>query len=255
MKYAPVILLIAASVVFGQSNTDIQKTLAAHLERMAYFKYDSFNPDSVEIENKLFKTLLFTYLSENPGTITDKMEPVVKAGLIIAGSDDNLFRIYSWDTQTGGTMRFYDNLYQFVTGNDKITVKESQSDTEGDPKSWYSEIYSLRNDNKIYYLAVSNSEYSTSDIAQNIKFFNIENNTLDTELKLAKTSEGKVNTLGVNFNFFKLEGHNERPLKIVTYNTADKTISLPVVSNNGSLTGKFILYKFKKDSFEKVNNY
>ena len=97
---------------------------------------------------------------------------------------------------------------------------------------------------------IINSEYSTSDISQSINFFTIENNQLNTGLKIAKTKEGLSNGLGINFNFFKLNGHDERPLEIVTYNPDKKTISVPVVSDDGSLTGKVTLYKFTNGFFE-----
>jgi hypothetical protein len=130
------------------------------------------------------------------------MDNVVKAGLMIAASDDKMFRIYSWDTQTGGTMRFYDNVYQYKAG-DKIYVSEPVKDTSGypDPGSWYSNIYTMDDGGKTYYLGVSNSEYSTREIAQSINFFTIEDTRLITDLKIAKTPEGTSSGLGVSFDF------------------------------------------------------
>lgn len=161
MKYTVILILLVLSVpAITQDSKDIETTLAAHLKRMEHFKYDSPNADSVEYENSLFKKLLLKYLIEHPFTITDQMDAVVKAGITIASSDDNLFRIYSWDTQTGGTMRFYENIYQFRYGN-KVYVKQPVSDVEGDPNSWFSKIYTLPTDEGTCYIGVQYSDFST----------------------------------------------------------------------------------------------
>lgn len=252
MKYTVILaIFFAVNFTFGQNTNEIQTMLSGHLKRMAFYKYDSPNSDSVEIENAHFRRLFLKYINEQPQTLTSPMRMVVKAGLIIASSEDSLFRIYSWDTQTGGTMRFYDNIYQYRSGN-KVFVKESLSDTEGDPKSWYSEIYTMNDKEKKYYLGVYNAEYSTRDIAQGINFFTVENDQFNTDVKLAKTKEGLSGSLGINFNFFSLQNHDERPLKLVLFDSDKKTISVPLVTDNDKITDKFNIYKFKNGLFEEV---
>ncbi len=252
MKYTVILaIFFVSNFAFGQNTSEMHAMLAGHLKKMTYYKYDSPNPDSVEIENAHFKRLLLRYLTEHPSSLISKMDKVVKAGLIIAASDDSLFRIYSWDTQTGGTMRFYENVYQYRFG-EKVFVKESLSDTEGDPKSWYSEIYTMNDNEKKYYLGVYNAEYSTRDIAQGIKFFTIENDQLNNDVKLAKTKDGLSGALGINFDFFSLQNHDERPLKLVLFDSDKKTISVPIVTDNDKITDKFNIYKFKNGLFEEV---
>jgi hypothetical protein len=252
MKYTVIIaVFFISNLVLAQNTSEMHAMLSGHLKKMTYYKFDSPNSDSVEIENAHFKKLLLRYLTEHPSSLTSKMDKVVKAGLIIAASEDSLFRIYSWDTQTGGTMRFYDNIYQYSSGG-KVFVKESQSDTEGDPKSWYSEIYTMNDNENKYYLGVYNAEFSTRDIAQGIKFYAIENNLLNTDVKLAKTKEGLSGSLGINFDFFTLQNHDERPLKLVLFDSDKKTISVPIVTDNDKITDKFNIYKLKNGLFEEV---
>ncbi|MEO8514630.1 MAG: hypothetical protein ABI543_13805 [Ignavibacteria bacterium] len=253
MKYIVIIIsFLATSFLFGQTSSEIQKSLAEHLNKMTYYKFQAPNDDSVNTYNTLFKKLFLKYLGDDPSSMRDNMDIIVKAGLIIASSEDKQFRIYSWDTQSGGTMHFYDNVYQYAAG-DKVFVKESMNDTEGDPKSWYSEIYTMKDKEKKYYLGVYNAEYSTRDIAQGIKFFAIENNSLNTDVKLAKTTDGNVNELGISFNFFSLQNHDERPLKLVLFDKSKNTISVPVVQNeNDSITNKLTLYQYQNGLFEKV---
>src|SRR5688572_169486 len=117
MKYFIIIFLLISSLSVSAQTNEIEIKLAGHLNRISYLKYTAPNDDSLLIENALFKKLLIEYLKEDELTLTASFDTVVKAGLLIASSDDHLFRIYSWDTQTGGTMRFYNNVYQYKTRN------------------------------------------------------------------------------------------------------------------------------------------
>ena len=253
MKYTVILILLVLSVpAFSQNTNDTETMLAAHLKRIEYFKYDSPDADSVEYENSLFKKLLLKYLIEHPFTITDPMDVVVKAGLTIASSDDNLFRIYSWDTQTGGTMRFYENIYQFRYGN-KVYVKQPVSDIEGDPNSWFSKIYTLPTDDGTYYIGVQYSDFSNRDKYTGLGFFKIEFDSLNENVKLVKTSKGMESDIGIGYDFFSVVDRTERPLELIKYDPAAKIISVPVVNEeNGSVTDKFKEYKFTGKYFEEV---
>ncbi len=253
MKYIILIFFLASNVTNGQNTSEIQAMLTGHLKRMAYYKYDAPNPDSVDFHNTLFKKLLVRYLTEHPSTLNTALSKVVKAGLMIASSPDSLFRIYSWDTESGGTMRFYDNVYQYKSGN-KVYCRVSEKDTSdlGDPLSWYSEIYTMSDGGKKYYMGVYNADYSNRDKAQGIKFFTIEKDELNSDVKLAKTKDGASSELGISYDFFSVVDLDERPFKLVTYDGDKKTISMPVVDENGKVTDKFTLYKFINGFFEEV---
>src|SRR5690349_12486171 len=100
MKYSLVLLLFLGSgILFAQSSREVEVQLAGHLAKMDYHKYQSYNMDSLMLENALFSSLMFSYISDNPSTITNSFDTVVKSGLTIAASDDGMLRIYSWDTQ------------------------------------------------------------------------------------------------------------------------------------------------------------
>ncbi len=253
MKYSVILILLVLTVTATAQNiNDAESMLAGHLKRMEHFKYDSPNSDSVEYENSLFKKLLLKYLIEHPLTITDQMDVVVKAGLTIASSDDKLFRIYSWDTQTGGTMKFYENIYQFRLGT-KVYVKQPVSDVEGDPNSWFSKIYALPTDEGNYYIGVQYSDFSNRDKYTGLGFFKIENDSLLEDIKLVKTTKGMESNLGIAYDFFSVVDRTERPLELIKYDPETKTIMVPVVNEeNGSVTDKYTEYKFIGKYFEEI---
>jgi hypothetical protein len=174
---------------------------------------------------------------------------VLDSQIAIATSEDKLFRIYSWDTWSGGSMHFHDILYQYRT-NGKVKVFKNATD-DGAAKGYYSEIYFLSEGGKTYYLAVRNSIYSNRDVAVYLKAFTIEDGRLVDTVRLFRTEEGDQNELGVPFNFFSVVDRPERPIKIFTYDPKQRIISVPIIDENDSVTDKFDRYEFREGIFQK----
>jgi hypothetical protein len=167
----------------------------------------------------------------------------------IVTSEDSLFRIYSWDTWTGGTMHFFNNVFQY-SYNGKIKTEFLELD-EGDPSGFYSDIFTLRSGAKTYYLAINNGMYSSKDVGESIRVFAIENGVLNKNVKLIKTTTGMTGTIEVYFDFFSGVDRPERPVRVIKYDKNKKIIYIPVVYEDGKVTNKFIQYKFNGNYFEK----
>jgi len=253
MKYTVILFLfIISQSVVGQNTSEIHAILSGQLKKIAYYKYDSPDPDSVDISNSHFKRVLIKYLKEHTSSLYSRMDKVVNAGLKIASSDDSLFRIYSWDTETGGTMRFYENIYQYKAGN-KVYVLQPVSDVEGEPNSWFSKIYTLPTVEGTYYIGVQYSDFSNRDKYTGLGFFKIEFDSLRENVKLVKTSKGMESDIGIGYDFFSVVDRTERPLELIKYDPEAKTIKVPIVNKeNGSVTDKFKEYKFTGKYFEEV---
>jgi hypothetical protein len=79
MKYIAIFFILLLLVhIYSQNTDEIQTMLAGHLNRMNYYKYDSFNPDSVEIENSHFKRLFLKYLNEYPASFQARWITLLK---------------------------------------------------------------------------------------------------------------------------------------------------------------------------------
>jgi hypothetical protein len=254
MKLIPVLFLLFSVPVYAQHSSS---DLLRQFERISYWaEYDGSDSkvdkyDSLEHANQVFATKLLAYTSRQPSSITDTFTALRDKGLRIATSDDGLFRIYSWDDQGGGTMRYFKTIFQYKNDGklySKIIRVETSQEELGD---WYSDIYTLKNAGKTYYLAVKHSIYSSKDCYQGIKIFSIVNGTLQHDVKLIKTKTGIRNELGFNFDFFSVVDRTERPVKLINYNTNEKAISIPIVWENGKVTSKLIIYKFTGEYFEK----
>jgi len=213
--------------------------------------YQPYESDSLFKYSELLRNKTIELLSKNPGTLKYPFRMLTDSNRAfeIVTSKDSLFRIYSWDTWTGGTMHFYEIIYQF-SNKGKVYTEPLALD-EGDAGAFYSEIFTLKSGTKTYYLAVSNATFSSKDAAQSIEVFSIEANHLNKQVKLIKTTEGMTNRIGFEFDFFSVVDRPERPLKLIKYDKNRKIIYIPVVHEDGKVTDKFIQYKFNGKYFEK----
>lgn len=127
---------------------------------------------------------------------------------------------------------------------------------EGDAGAFVSDIFDVDTKNGKVYLARLSSISSNVDAYQSINLFKIEGNSLNDKIKLIKIKSGLTNTLGFGYDFFSVVDRKERPIKLIFYDKATKTIKIPVVIvdkdfRSGKVTGKFINYKFDGTYFLK----
>ena len=121
-----------------------------------YEDYDIRKKSSDDFSKLLFEDTCtfyydFPYLTDSTGIVN------------IAASDDGDIRIYSWDTQLGGTMIRWDNVIQYRS-NGKLkslegsiwSIDESEEKNEIDFGCWTKAIYSFkRNDGQTIYVTES----------------------------------------------------------------------------------------------------
>lgn len=201
--------------------------------------------DSLLKANEDFKNLLLRH-AENPLTLTADFAELRKSGVRIATSDDGLFRIYSWNTELGGSMRIFRNVYQYKSAGKVYSMAVSQGMAIAG--SWYSEICSHKASGKTYYLGIGHSILSGKDNRQEIRAFEIVGGALN-DAKLIKTKEGLTNRLRVLFDFFSVSKRPERPIKLIQYDESSGVITLPLVDSEYQVTGKSITYKFDGNYF------
>jgi hypothetical protein len=242
------IFLVFAFSAFGQTNAEIEQELVGHIkniQKWSNYRSDT-NEDLLSKENNIFKEKLLTY-TKIASTLNHKFRKLGKY-LYLSTSEDGKFRIYSWDTEGGGSMHFFENVYQFQ-GKDGNLYSKSSDLEEGDAGGFVSDIFDVDTRNGKVYLARFSSILSNKDAYQSINLFNIEGNSLNDKIKIIKTKSGLTNTLGFGYDFFSVVNRKERPVKLILYDKETKTIKIPVVIEDkdfksGKVTGKFINYKF-----------
>lgn len=208
--------------------------------------------DSLSKANDVFAKKLRYYTEKYPTTISYSFNSLQKAYLDISTSSDNKFRIYSWDTWTGGTMHWFENVMQYKTDAGYRTIIDTPK-SEGDVRPAYDKIYTFKTGGKIYYLTrflfIESSRYS----AYGITVFTIENGKV-TEAKIIKTHSGMRSGLSYECDFNSIPERNDDKLPEMRFDNTTNIISLPLMNSKNAFSGKFILYKFTGKYFERVKN-
>ena len=203
--------------------------------------------------NKIFGFKLKYYTSKYPETISYPFTELVKERVVIATSGDRLFRTYSWDTKLGNTGYDFDNVLQFkANGKVSSSLKMDSVGKKHNPVYWYSKLYTLKVNNKTYYLAAYNSVRSSTDATQGIQFFAIENNKLNGAVLLVKTPTGLHSKLYFDYNFLSVV--NMKVIPTIYYDVKTQTIHSPLVNAKREVTRDYIVYKFTGKFFERVKN-
>ena len=258
-KILPFLILIFSISVIGQTNAAIEKELVEHAKKI--HKWSNYggdsNPELLDKENAIFRKKLLKFASTRPSMIRYKFSELEEEYIYISTSPDKRFRIYSWDTGTGGTMHFFDNVYQFIGKDGKIHAKSNDYEEGESIGAYYTDIYSLKTRRGSVYLANSRSQLSTSYRGENISLFEINKNSLVDDVKLIKTRSGLTNSLGFAFDIFSLSDMSKQPAKLFQFNRKSKTIKFPVVIENkkfpqGQVTNRWIKYRFNGRYFVKV---
>ncbi|NNE99071.1 MAG: hypothetical protein HKN25_08635 [Pyrinomonadaceae bacterium] len=247
--------------VFGQSPAKIEQELTQHLENIE--KWTMLNDRTGEDlsvalakEHKIFRSKLLKY-TKRLSTLKYGYKDLAKH-MRIATSPDGRFRIYSRDTLTGGTMHFFETVYQFQAKNGRVYSQLSDKE-EGDAGAFVLGISQL--DTKIgrVYMASSQAILSTSYRGQSLNLFRIGSRSLNSGLKLIKTKSGLTNSLGFAYDFFSVSDRKERPVRLFRFDGESRTIRFPVVIENekfpqGEVTSRWIKYRFDGNYFVKVKS-
>ncbi|MGI9035212.1 MAG: hypothetical protein ACR2GD_04130 [Pyrinomonadaceae bacterium] len=255
IKFIVFVSLVFSFSAFGQSNARIEKELVAAInDAQKYSSYGS-NSDGEKLgkANEIFADKLLKY-TKNASTLGYKFGELKKL-MYISTSEDGKFRIYSWDAETGGTMHNFDRVYQYRGADGKVYSKTDEL-SEGDAGGFVYDIFTLDAPGEKVYLVCSNAILSTSDAGQSVNLFKIENASLNDKIKLIKTKTGLQNSLGFEYDFFSVSDRPERPIKLISYDKAAKSIKIPVVLIDvkfqyGKVTNKFIVYQFDGKYFAK----
>ena len=175
----------------------------------------------------------------------------------IAESDDGNVRIYSWDTQLGGTMVCWDNVIQFRS-NGKLetydgsiwSIDESQEKNEMDFGCWTKAIYTFkRNDGQTIYVTESYFRVSSSYGYSTLDAFCISNGKLQT-IENAFVIPDESFHIGTEYSipswYFLTDGKGWDWIYSLDRNT--QTFYVPVVDDI-ILLDQYDLYKFNGFKF------
>ena len=250
------IVLIFAVSAFGQTPEIIEKELLGLYEKVNENSAYKSNSDSELLgkANEDFKRKVLQY-TKTPAALKYKFEKLAKV-IFISTSEDGKFRVFSWDRLDGGTMHFFETVYQFQ-GTDGKVYSTSRELEEGDAGSFVYDVFTVDAKSGKLYLVCTTSMVSTQDSYQNLRLFRVKGNKLDEPVKLIKTKSGLTDSVGFGYNFFSVVDRPERPIRLFVFDKKSNTFKFPVIIEdekfpNGRVTDKFISYRFNGTYFVKV---
>jgi len=249
MKHLRTTLLVFLALnTYGQKIQKQEEILLRHEKKSNYWFQNLHGTgsknasDSLGKENNLFKKVLLNLTKTDPASITypfSKLESVA-----IVSSPDKKFRVYSRDLRTGGTMHFYDNIFQYQTNHKVFAYSPRYAHEQAETGAWIFEIFEVNIQNKKSYLAVYNIIGSSRISYQKVKAFSIENQQLNSNFKLFKSGKNILNEIGFEFDFSSVADRPERPVRLIKYDAKTRILKIPVVLEFGKVTKKFIHYEF-----------
>jgi hypothetical protein len=195
---------------------------------------------------------MLSYMKEaltNPALLTANLKLARDAGLTVASSADNKVRFYSWDTQTGGTMHFFNAIAQYKPDPTDAKTEElvifpsgRKKVSDGDIESGY--VYSSlkqmnTNDGRRIYFAFATGIYGGIDHAAVIQAFEIKNKTLK-KAAVFKTKTELLDEISCGFH----AGDDE-----ITLDEKAKKLLIPLLKDPGTPTGKYLVYIFDGHQF------
>jgi len=195
---------------------------------------------------------MLSYMQEalsNPALLTAKFKQAIAAGLRVANSPDNKVRFYSWDTETGGTMHFFNAIAQYQANPRDTKTQElalfpsgEKKQTDGDTDSGY-EYDSVQqmntSDGKKIYFAFATGVYGGIDHSAVIQAFAIKNKTLQ-KAAVFKTKTQLLDEISCGF-------HDADDA--ITLDEEQKILWIPLVKEGGKPTGKYLVYIFDGHQF------
>lgn len=249
MKQLIIILLLCQNIC-AQTIIEIEVDLLKTLEKITRFgNTGENNADSLVFYNQSFSNKLLNYASKHTAMLNYNFPNIDQTYWSIATSPDKKFRIYSWDTHEGGSMHFYQNIFQWKDYNTLYAKKKEIP--EGEPGGFYSQVFQLTDELNTFYMCYYNSILSSRDGYQAIHCMDFERKKFDPEFKKIKTKSGITNKLGFSFNVASINHLEKRSHKLIMFNKDSQTLSIPVVNKEGKVSSKTIFYRYDGDYFVK----
>jgi hypothetical protein len=257
-----IICCLIASGLFAQSPQAIEADLLKSFKKIDQLRPPGlYNQDTSKVSdldslgdaNDTFGKKLLHYTSKYPVTIKQRFKSFDYTGLGVISSADSLFRIYFWDTGMGGTQLYYTNVIQYKSGQKINSVVVDDGVDYKTPA--YDTIYTLKRNNKTYYLACYTAKMDLSYYIRGVHVFSIDNDPLNLHTKIIKTKTGLHSKLEYYYYDTFIDRDNVSDDWFgIHYDEKSATLKIPVVLEEGKATGKYIAYKFTGQYFERVKN-
>jgi hypothetical protein len=263
MRIAPVMTrLLTLFLIFlnmqlvaeAQSADQGIKHISFLLDKMEYWHKNSGNDtqDSLTYFNDKLEEYLLKFTSNNAASLSCNFKPLENKSFNVQTSPDGNFRVYNWNTLTGGTMQFFRSIYQYKV-NGSVFSKSTTKDKE-DNGCYYFDLNQVTVDKTPYYILCSVSIGSTAVFYYKAEVLSLQQDVLKEDAKLIKTKSGMQHSVGYEVDLSSSVNRDladARDNMKMEYDKERDAILLALLSEDGKVTSKKIRYTFNGRFFER----
>jgi hypothetical protein len=253
LTLALLFVLVFNTFSFSQKNPrSVETELNRQFQKINYWdehpKMDDVidTYDSIQTANDYILNQIVKEGYHNPAFLNYPFKSIREYVDVITCKDKS-FRIYSWDTYTGGTMHIFYAVAQYLASDKKVYTQSLIDTASGDPGLWYSTIYTFAAKGKKYYLCIGNGKYSTADLGEEVQIYTVSGNLL-AQAPIIKTAKGLTNTIHISYDLSSLESKKDHS---IAFDEITNELKIPLIDAKGKVTNKDIIYKFNGDHFER----
>lgn len=260
-KVVLILLLLGSITARAQTPTGAEQRIQSYMDGISYWRFEYSSDDttfanevssgdSLAFYNNALKAYLVNEAGAEPLLLKANMKSLEGSDISIVTSDDKKLRIYSWNTHTGGTMNFFENVIIYSAGGSTKAVEASAfyKQQEGNAEGEAREIYKVPSESDKIYLAIYSAKLATNYVAKYITAYSIVNG----ELKEADVfSSNKEITSSMMYDYDYLSNYDFEKMKEVnTIKLAkgNKKLYIPLVQD-GQMTGMWQLYIWDGSKF------
>lgn len=239
-----VLFLAVPAEAKAKTKADVDGTITHMLKDLEKFRstdnYDALSSVNDKLDAYLARTDLRAALLQT------NLPHAQAAGLTVLTSGDKKLRIFSWDTQTGGTMQRFGSLALFDAGGQlKSSDLGATKKDETEPGSTYQQLDQVTTqDLKTVYLLRDLCIGSTIVRGRSVQAYAIENGRLK-KIPIFHTKTKKLDTISLDIEGDPAVYPNE---KIKITENAHK-VSIPLTNKENKPTGKYLVYIFDGHNF------
>jgi hypothetical protein len=215
------------------------------------------NDGNIEAEETFIKA--FITALKQPGAFEDDFAYLRKYEINVLSADDHKLRVLYWLSPYSGTMWHVQNIVQYQDENKVVTAISfntlyEDKDDEGSPTPFFEHIYSLNTSPQKTYLFTGYGQMSGTEPYSVSHTLVIDHSKFSINKALFKLGKAVKTQLFASADL--KEGQSKEKLTAqlaMIYNTQDKTISYPEVSEtkNGSIfNGKRNVLTFRDGMFK-----
>ncbi|MBL7718515.1 MAG: hypothetical protein JNL72_06755 [Flavipsychrobacter sp.] len=209
------------------------------------------NYDTLAIVNAALLRYLEYASVTYPALLNVDFPGVDTLGMAILTSDDRKFRIYCWDTRTGGTMRFFNSVAQYSTNTGAATMTFNDI-ASGDIGVWYPKLHTITTQTRgTIYLAHTRAIASSRDVADGISAYAIaDDGRLNDSIVAFKTATKNLNDISYSYDYHSnIDDSTGAQRNTLRLSEDKRTLYVPIVGDNEQVTSRSLVYKFDGDYF------